>query len=78
MPAYLVTVVIVYLVYQLHPVDPNPGHTWIGLLRYLTLTQTYTERLHRCPISIRGSLKHGVWQRKSRSTWRFPCSSTDW
>jgi peptidoglycan/LPS O-acetylase OafA/YrhL len=42
MPAYLVTVVIAYLVYQLHPVEPNPGHTWTGLWRYLTLTQTYT------------------------------------
>ena len=42
MPAYVVTVVIAYLVYQLHPLEPNPGHTWTGLWRHLTLTQTYT------------------------------------
>ena len=42
MPAYVVTVVIAYLVYQLHPLEPNPGYTWTGLWRHLTLTQTYT------------------------------------
>ncbi len=42
MPAYVVTVVIVFLVYELYPIDPNPGHTWTGLWRHLTLTQTYT------------------------------------
>jgi peptidoglycan/LPS O-acetylase OafA/YrhL len=42
MPAYVVTVLIAYLVYQLHPLEPNPGHTWTGLWRHLTLTQTYT------------------------------------
>ena len=42
MPAYVLTVVIAYVVYQLHPLDPNPGHTWVGLWRHLTLTQTYT------------------------------------
>ena len=42
MPAYVATVVIAYLVYQAHPLEPNPGHTWTGLWRHLTLTQTYT------------------------------------
>ncbi len=42
MPAYVVTVVFAYLVYQLYPLEPNPGHTWTGLWRHLTLTQTYT------------------------------------
>ena len=41
MPAYLVTVVLAYLVYELRPIDPNPGHTWAGLIRNLTLTQIY-------------------------------------
>ena len=42
MPAYTVTVVIAYLAFQLYPLEPNPGHTWTGLWRHLTLTQTYT------------------------------------
>lgn len=41
MPAYLITVVLAYLVYELRPIDPNPGHTWTGLIRNLTLTQIY-------------------------------------
>ncbi|MCW1821250.1 acyltransferase [Mycolicibacterium conceptionense] len=43
MPAYVVTVLIVYGVYELRPVQPNPGHTWTGLLRNLTLTQIYSD-----------------------------------
>ncbi|NKZ11829.1 acyltransferase [Mycolicibacterium septicum DSM 44393] len=43
MPAYVVTVLIVYGVYELRPVQPNPGHTWAGLLRNLTLTQIYSD-----------------------------------
>nr|WP_280833204.1 acyltransferase [Mycolicibacterium frederiksbergense] len=43
MPAYVVTVFIVYGIYQLRPVQPNPGHTWTGLLRNLTLTQIYSD-----------------------------------
>jgi peptidoglycan/LPS O-acetylase OafA/YrhL len=42
MPAYVVTVLFTYLMYQVRPEDPNPGHTWTGLFRYLTLTQIYT------------------------------------
>lgn len=42
MPAYTVTVLAAYLVYQYRTAGPNPGHTWVGLLRNLTLTQTYT------------------------------------
>ncbi|OCB49525.1 acyltransferase [Mycobacterium vulneris] len=52
MPAYVVTVLVVYGIYELRPVQPNPGHTWTGLLRNLTLTQIYsdnyfTEYLHQ-------------------------------
>jgi peptidoglycan/LPS O-acetylase OafA/YrhL len=43
MPAYVVTVVVAYLAYHFRTVGPNPGHTWIGLLRNLTLTQPYTD-----------------------------------
>ncbi|MBS4727338.1 acyltransferase [Mycobacterium sp. SM1] len=43
MPAYAVTVLLAYLVYQLRTAGPNPGHTWIGLFRNLTLTQIYTD-----------------------------------
>jgi peptidoglycan/LPS O-acetylase OafA/YrhL len=42
MPAYVITVLAAYVDYQLHSLKPNPGHTWIGLIRNLTLTQTYT------------------------------------
>lgn len=41
-PAYLLTVIVVYLWYELLPVPGNPGHDWVGLLRHLTLTQIYT------------------------------------
>ncbi len=43
MPAYIVTVLLVYLVYQFRTDGPNPGQTWVGLFRYLTLTQIYTD-----------------------------------
>ncbi|WP_066902275.1 acyltransferase family protein [Mycolicibacterium houstonense] len=43
MPAYVVTVLVVYGIYELRPVEPNPGHTWAGLLRNLTLTQIYSD-----------------------------------
>lgn len=43
MPAYVVTVLGAYLLYHFHTAGPNPGHTWIGLLRNLTLTQLYTD-----------------------------------
>jgi peptidoglycan/LPS O-acetylase OafA/YrhL len=42
MPAYLLTVVAAYIDYHFHSLRPNPGHTWIGLFRNLTLTQIYT------------------------------------
>jgi peptidoglycan/LPS O-acetylase OafA/YrhL len=41
LPAYLVTVLLAYLVYQFRHAGPNPGHTWMGLLEHLTLTQIY-------------------------------------
>ncbi|MDV3124002.1 acyltransferase [Mycobacterium sp. 21AC1] len=41
-PAYAVTVLLVFGVYELRPVEPNPGHTWTGLWRNLTLTQIYS------------------------------------
>lgn len=43
MPAYLVTVLAAYLLYEFRDIAPNPGHTWSGLLRNLTLTQIYSE-----------------------------------
>jgi peptidoglycan/LPS O-acetylase OafA/YrhL len=43
MPAYVVTVLIAYLLYHWRMAGPNPGHTVIGLLRNLTLTQIYTD-----------------------------------
>jgi peptidoglycan/LPS O-acetylase OafA/YrhL len=42
MPAYIVTVLLAYLVYHFRTARPNPGHTWMGLFRNLTLTQIYT------------------------------------
>ena len=43
MPAYVVTVLAAYLVYHFRVAGPNPGHTWMGLFRNLTLTQIYTD-----------------------------------
>ncbi len=43
MPAYAVTVVAAYLLYHFRTAGPNPGHTWEGLFRNLTLTQIYTD-----------------------------------
>ena len=43
MPAYVVTVLGAFALYHFHEAGPNPGHTWIGLLRNLTLTQLYTD-----------------------------------
>lgn len=43
MPAYVVTVLVAYLIYHFRTAGPNPGHTWNGLLRNLTLTQIYTD-----------------------------------
>ncbi len=42
MPAYVVTVLVAYLVYQFRTPGPNPGHTCEGLVRNLTLTQIYS------------------------------------
>lgn len=41
-PAYLVTVLAAYAIYQFREPGPNPGHTWAGLVRHLTLTQIYS------------------------------------
>ena len=41
MPAYVVTVLFAYELYDFHEAGPNPGHTWTGLVRNLTLTQIY-------------------------------------
>ena len=43
MPAYLVTVLLAYAIYHFRDGGPNPGHTWWGLFRNLTLTQIYTD-----------------------------------
>jgi peptidoglycan/LPS O-acetylase OafA/YrhL len=42
-PAYAVTVLLAYLLYHFRTAGPNPGHTWEGLFRNLTLTQIYTD-----------------------------------
>jgi peptidoglycan/LPS O-acetylase OafA/YrhL len=41
MPAYVITVLFAYVLYHYHEAGPNPGHTWLGLFRNLTLTQIY-------------------------------------
>jgi peptidoglycan/LPS O-acetylase OafA/YrhL len=41
MPAYVITVLFAYVLYHFRSAEPNPGHTWMGLLRNLTLTQIY-------------------------------------
>ncbi len=43
MPAYVVTVLAAYAIYHFRDGGPNPGHTWWGLFRNLTLTQIYTD-----------------------------------
>jgi peptidoglycan/LPS O-acetylase OafA/YrhL len=43
MPAYIVTVLVAYVVYHWRIAGPNPGHSLMGLLRNLTLTQVYTD-----------------------------------
>ena len=43
MPAYAVTVIAAYLLYHFRTAGPNPGHTWMGFLRNLSLTQIYTD-----------------------------------
>ncbi len=43
MPAYVVTVLAAYLIYHFREGGPNPGHSWWGLFRNLTLTQIYTD-----------------------------------
>src|SRR6202165_1511575 len=43
MPAYVVTVLAAYLVYHFRTGGPNPGHTWMGLFRNLSLTQIYAD-----------------------------------
>ena len=41
MPAYVITVLSAFVLYHFRMAGPNPGHTWLGLLRNLTLTQIY-------------------------------------
>jgi peptidoglycan/LPS O-acetylase OafA/YrhL len=43
MPAYIVTVVAAFALYHFRTAGPNPGHTWMGLFRNLTLSQIYTD-----------------------------------
>ncbi|MDT5095852.1 MAG: hypothetical protein QOH60_5215 [Mycobacterium sp.] len=43
MPAYVVTVVVAYIVYHYRTGYPNAGHSVTGLIRNLTLTQPYTD-----------------------------------
>ncbi|MBV8787082.1 MAG: acyltransferase [Mycobacterium sp.] len=41
MPAYVITVLFAYVLYHFRNAGPNPGHSWYGLFRNLTLTQIY-------------------------------------
>ena len=43
MPGYLVTALATFELYVVFTPGPNPAQTWHGLLRYLTLTQVYTD-----------------------------------
>ena len=43
MPAYVITVLFAYVLYHYRDAGPNPGHSWVGLVRNLTLTQIYTD-----------------------------------
>lgn len=43
MPAYVITVLFAYVLYHFRDAGPNPGHSWHGLIRNLTLTQIYTD-----------------------------------
>lgn len=43
MPGYVAAVLFTYVVYLYFAPGPNPGQTWMGLLRHLTLTQIYTD-----------------------------------
>src|SRR6201991_5152596 len=56
MPAYVVTVLIAYVIYHFRHAGPNFGHTWVGLFRNLTLTQIYTFNY------MRGYLHQGLTQ----------------
>jgi peptidoglycan/LPS O-acetylase OafA/YrhL len=57
MPAYVVTVLFAYVLYHFRAAAPNPGHTWVGLLRNLTLTQIYTSNY-----LLHGYLHQGLTQ----------------
>ncbi len=43
MPAYVIVVLFAYVLYHFREAGPNPGHTWYGLFRNLTLTQIYCD-----------------------------------
>lgn len=43
MPAYVITVLFAYVLYHFREAGPNPGHSWLGLIRNLTLTHIYTD-----------------------------------
>ncbi|BBZ42936.1 acyltransferase family protein [Mycobacterium parmense] len=43
MPAYVITVLFAYVLYHFREAGPNPGHSWLGLARNLTLTQIYCD-----------------------------------
>lgn len=43
MPAYVIVVLFAYVLYHFREAGPNPGHSWYGLFRNLTLTQIYCD-----------------------------------
>lgn len=57
MPAYVVTVLAAFLIYHFRDGGPNPGHSWVGLFRNLTLTQIYTNNY-----AFNGYLHQGLTQ----------------
>ena len=77
MPAYVVTVLVAYALYHFRTAGPNPGHTWMGLLRNLTLTQIYTDNyLYFLRICTKALPRCGAWRWRSRSTWCCRCWPT--
>ena len=65
------TVLATFAVYMVFTPGPNPGQTWHGLLRYLTLTQIYTDD-YLVTYLHRGCRRCGAWRSRCRSTPRCP------
>lgn len=75
MPAYVVTVLVAYLIYHFRTAGPNPGHTWYGLFRNLTSPRS-TPTVICIPFCTRVLRRCGAWPSRPRSTWRCRCWRT--